>query len=882
MASYTDQISQFNPYVSRLPLIQEMGIATQEKQQKYDQGVQKIQGYIDNIAGMPVANDADKAYLQSKLGELGNNLKIVAAGDFSNSQLVNSVGGMATQIVKDPTIQTAVSSTAQLRKEGDKMQKAIDDGKSNPANVDQFREATNKYLSSTSAGTKFNSSYVPFFDVDKDVQDAITKAHLSSNDWEENGLNPDGSVNPDILIEKSKKGLLSGKVKSIVDGIFSKPEVQQQLAISGVYQFKNYTPEMLKSAQDESINYIRNKAKETKERIACVGVVSDYEAANANKAIIDIDNQLQSSEEKYGKYMKLLNEGKIDEAKISLYRDDKEAQYQNSYSWEENSMKSKVNPWFTVQMTRANYNLALQREIFNEGDANRKFNEQVRQFGLTFSLQQQDELRKQQIAAGKLNADGSPKVLYTQGAANPDVIAKLGSSSYKDNTQALKDQANQLQAKVISTLPGFEDLYINKDGVYKFNYAKYQDWKTIEPKYRMALVELEKAHMNGTVKPNYRQDVQQMHDLQSLVSQNTQVEKEIDDKYKPVIDIISSKMTNPSTPNTGLIKTGNNGQINGIPVTKEDIVQYWLSANGKDENAKEAAKRYIESKFPASEGEPYSGAGSIGIIFKKQYNEVSDILDKNPGLGVAFKNREEDYRNLQQQHQSYYATLNIGKPEEKLLANQKYSNLLAKVMGGKKTGGVYGEMAKMLSSKDANELNENLYDYWRGSDGKWYAQVRRNLGSGEGYKYSEVLPITKEDALQLGAKEDPIEDAFISKFGGYLNNFGGKQTTKNLISPDAENAAIDRRPVGKYSVGWQLKELNGGYVPYAYVRDRNGNVLSSGMEVDFSVYSKDPTLTPTQRQGFANVQSIMSRQDVLTKLPLIDEHLITLMLNNNR
>ena len=60
MASFTDQISQFNPYVSRLPLIQEMASATQEKQQKYDQGVQKIQGYIDNIAGMEVVNETQK------------------------------------------------------------------------------------------------------------------------------------------------------------------------------------------------------------------------------------------------------------------------------------------------------------------------------------------------------------------------------------------------------------------------------------------------------------------------------------------------------------------------------------------------------------------------------------------------------------------------------------------------------------------------------------------------------------------------------------------------------------------------------------------------------------------------------------------------------
>ena len=66
MASFTDQISTFNPYVSQLP-VEAMVQVGMQKQAQYDQGVQKIQGYIDNIAGMDVVNDADKQYLQSKL-----------------------------------------------------------------------------------------------------------------------------------------------------------------------------------------------------------------------------------------------------------------------------------------------------------------------------------------------------------------------------------------------------------------------------------------------------------------------------------------------------------------------------------------------------------------------------------------------------------------------------------------------------------------------------------------------------------------------------------------------------------------------------------------------------------------------------------------------
>jgi hypothetical protein len=122
MASFTDtQLPKFNPYVQQLP-IEEMKQVGMYKQQQYDQGVQKIQGYIDNVAGMSVSRDVDKQHLQSSLTDLGSKLKTVAAGDFSNHQLVNSVGGMATSIVKDPIIQAAVSSTANDKQQLEEME----------------------------------------------------------------------------------------------------------------------------------------------------------------------------------------------------------------------------------------------------------------------------------------------------------------------------------------------------------------------------------------------------------------------------------------------------------------------------------------------------------------------------------------------------------------------------------------------------------------------------------------------------------------------------------------------------------------------------------------------------------------------------------------
>src|SRR5688572_13390869 len=107
MANFTDtRLQPFTPYVEQLP-IEAMVNVGRTKQAQYDQGIEKIQSQIDNVAGMDIVRDIDRKYLQSRLNQLGGNLKKVAAGDFSNYQLVNSVGGMVSQIGRDPNIQSA-------------------------------------------------------------------------------------------------------------------------------------------------------------------------------------------------------------------------------------------------------------------------------------------------------------------------------------------------------------------------------------------------------------------------------------------------------------------------------------------------------------------------------------------------------------------------------------------------------------------------------------------------------------------------------------------------------------------------------------------------------------------------------------------------------
>ncbi len=264
MASFTDAISTFNPYIQELP-IEAMAQVGMYKQQKYDEGVQKIQSYIDNIAGMDIIKDPQKKYLQSKLNELGSNLKKFAAADFSDNQLVNSVGGMASQLARDPIIQRGVYSTARIRKGMQQIEADKKSGAYNPNNEIVFNDEVNSYLNDGKLDSSFNGEYSTFFDYNKFVKeqfDAIKPGGYTFNQI----FKTDSNGNPKLVQRTDEKGNPVGKpvyeysdymttveyegnmpevVKSTMSQILSDGRVRKQLSIDGRATYRGYTAEQL-------------------------------------------------------------------------------------------------------------------------------------------------------------------------------------------------------------------------------------------------------------------------------------------------------------------------------------------------------------------------------------------------------------------------------------------------------------------------------------------------------------------------------------------------------------------------------------------------------------------------------------------------------------
>jgi len=268
MASYTDQISQFNPYIQQLPT-EAMVQVGQQKQAQYNQGVQKIQGYIDNVAGMEVLRPQDKEYMESKLNELGNNLKTVAAGDFSNQQLVNSVGGMATSIVKDPIIKAATYSANLDKKNLAQMEADRKEGKLSPQDEWLYSKQRNAYLSNTKLTDEkgnpimLNSQYEKTVDADKIIADQLKMVENGKYTAEQIFVtDSDGHIRKDangapILSEYTVKTIKEGKlpqnVISAIQTAIERPDVQKALAVRGMYEYRGF------ENPDEFAGYLANQ-----------------------------------------------------------------------------------------------------------------------------------------------------------------------------------------------------------------------------------------------------------------------------------------------------------------------------------------------------------------------------------------------------------------------------------------------------------------------------------------------------------------------------------------------------------------------------------------------------------------------------------------------
>jgi hypothetical protein len=462
MASFTDAISQFNPYVQQLS-VDTMAKVGMYKQQQYDQGVQKVQSYIDNVAGMDVAHNADKKYLQSKLNELGNNLKYVAAGDFSNQQLVNSVGGMATQLIKDENIQNAVSSTAIYKKGLSDIDEARKKGKAHSSNVWDFTEKANAWLSSDKVGEVFRAQYTPYVeDYNKKALEAVKALHPKMQDIDipyviQNGQIQYGRL-AEVMQNKKITEVSEGQIRDAVAAVLNE-EDYNQMALDGRYKFRGVGSGKLQELATN--DYIAQKDF----AIAQIAALKEQKKMNIGDPIKNsqIEDRIlyyqdmlgDPSEGKVGKLDSELKtnleeaQNDPDAVKARIYKDGFLKQFASAFKWREESIKYEDSPYEKVRQWKAT-------NAFNWA----KFNEENRQFGLKYALDVADleekrkanELKKIELYGDQALTDWSTLGNDTNGAE----VAK----TYSDIIDGNAAKQEGIKQKMIDA--GYTDGQANK------------------------------------------------------------------------------------------------------------------------------------------------------------------------------------------------------------------------------------------------------------------------------------------------------------------------------------------------------------------------------------------------------------------------------------
>jgi len=467
MASYQDAITTFNPYVSQLP-IEEMVKVGMTKQAQYEQGYQKIQSQIDQVSGLDLVRGVDKNYLQSKLDELGNNLKSVAAGDFSNFQLVNSVGGMTKQISKDETVQNSVASTAWYRKQQAAIEAAKKQGKSSLQNEAWFNESTKEWFNDPNAGSKFTGEYVPYTDLNKKWRDiqkefgatgetTVDLPYLQDSkgryiDEKGNLLPPDAKpVVNEVMIEKVFKGKSPQAVKQAIMASMNENDIRQ-LKIDGWYHYKDVSPEGLKDIAD---NKTKEHIDDLNKQLSALNTLkslnvnnSKYQAAISDQ-ISEVNNDYKKTMSDHDSTLNLISKNP-NEYRSQIYSQHALNEFANNFSNYSETIKYVDNPYITKRNKDREYSLAI--DNYKENQRHNKADESIGWYKATTERKRLD-WEKDKAAKD----EEKDKALLEKGAITKDLQTDITKTTEKLFIEDLDNQKKTLDGFQADFMKNYKD-----------------------------------------------------------------------------------------------------------------------------------------------------------------------------------------------------------------------------------------------------------------------------------------------------------------------------------------------------------------------------------------------------------------------------------------
>lgn len=858
MASYQDSLqslTSFSPYIQQLPVSQMVEVGLQ-KQGQYNEGVQRIQSTIDNVAGLDVVRDVDKQYLQSKLDELGGKLKTVAAGDFSNFQLVNSTAGMVGKIAKDKHVLNAVGSTNWYRKQLSEIETNRKEGKSSIQNEWDFSNKANKWLTSTDINEQFTQRYAPYIDVDKKFFDVMKSLH--SDLLEEDipyAKKEDGSIDytqtAAAMQRVSKEQISAAKIENALRSSLS-PDELNQLGINGRFQFKDVNnPENLVSYYKNNTNKVlleNNSTIKNLEGLANLSTSAPQTRANATERINELkqyNNKLTSQLSADIENIRLNPEA----AKEQIYKNEAIEQFANANSWEHTKANFMSNPILEAEHWNKNYaldqtrtNLAIRAQNWKE-------------YKDIFDMNMSD--KEYELKVAKQNAElngtsGQFEVYGGQSTNIKDPLIAMQDDVLTLNTDANKSVeglASQIKLSVGQMEQAIKD-YNSGDA------SKRQAATTIIPvEYRDEVDEI----INNRLKAERIEN--------GLVTIKTEVENS--PKFKQKSSGIQQEISNSSLPTVSIDYNGNKLTFSKAELAELTSKTSSAAAIASESNVYSGQPYQYEQDFdkPLTQKEKFllefinsSDRENKTQLNKTLFQYKSAFKDKIKTLSEEIDNDVK--KKISERHGSYIPR-SVGIVTQDSKARETWANLTSRLLS-KYTGGNMGIEggAEQMSPSDAETALKWLADtkadkiqYGKLTQGnKQFLTMR--LGTEE-----VTIPMSQAEASSL-----PMVDA------GTPNSEYKEVVEAQLLGGGNTN------PSGNFDKAY----FNHSYLP---------NIKTLNVKADLSQNSKNSVVnyitihlnTPSGQKSLKLDNNPMPRESAIEIIKgLTDEKVKTLFLQDSR
>lgn len=847
MASWQDPIVQFKEYRPENPLDAMLTVGI-TKQQQYEEGLQKVQGYMNTLSGFQSQKKEINEYLKGKMSELRENLNNIS-GDFSDQRLVSQIGGAASKIASDPIVQNGILAQQTISAIQAAKEQARKEGKSSVQNEWYADNKINEWLNDGQTDTKLNASYTQYFDIEKKIREYVKDMGEGENLPEEMlRFDTTGKLVPNEVLLKGKS---AKRVQDAIDVVLQSPDAQQQLTIDGAYKFRGLDGaamyEQLERSTKATLDNFETSIKEAQAKLATMA------EGEAKRDLMDhikkLKNEAKSTSENFGNITELL-ETNVEAAKKFITQQELNSNLLNSLSYQYLVDNPYYNQWFKQEEFKwkkfvDNETLNLKRleaeKKATESSAAGENNFAVGELPVEQTEGEKGEKtfieEKQRLAVKVDNLN--KKLVYevfedgrtddTAALPNPYVIDPQNPGNFLPNVQGYIDYykintgnaemdraiaTQRIMADVVTTTANLKSQYQSGAVTNKSYAADLENLMTLED---------DLISMDNTQKSIYKKFEKQLESLKTSFKGDKTSEDLflVIDKlpgWEAAAERLKSKMKLPSNKEKIKLPFGQEVEVDNEKLGKfNSFIEGNLST--KLVNLPAVMEELGYSRDQSRE-------------FLKNYNKI----DKS-SISQSLTQMELDFKAVQTGYKNRVAFFNYGKPEQKDAMNARLSAVLSNQTLLPNNNDAKEMVALLTNEETKNAVRPYAYTYIEGGVKKVRVGIQYNKKDSKSLKSLEVS--VPEDVFQSNFPTAVADVEAIEKYGARLNMTNGTSTGRitspgqqpDITRKTALTKTIDDGSGNIYNLQYHFLSSDGGntYKIKLWVTE-NGNTVVDGID----------------------------------------------------